>query len=171
MNYTHGHILPLSRTPRVELQKFVKPPLTTPYFGTVTLGDGLSKFMHDEDCAYGLNVKNENGEKWTAYGDKMLRRNGNSENLNRALAAVQRSVDQVNEAFRFPNNIIDPRDVTKLLPSVDLDAKNNAPLFQMRDGKLLRRKDVSNLQDTNTTDNWWGTTSVMLLFTAKKQHC
>ena len=158
------YILSPSRTPRVELHNMVGG-------GTdkVCVGDALSKFMHDEDCAFGLNVKNENGEKWTAYGDKMLRRNGNSENLNRALAAVQRSVDQVNEAYRFPNNVIDPGVVTKLLPMVDPDAKNNAPLFQMRDGKLLRRKDVNNLQDRNTVDNWWGTTSCALLLSAKKQ--
>ena len=136
---------------------------------TLCVGDALSKFMHDEDCKYGLNVKNENGEKWTAYGDKMLIRNGNKENLDRALAAVQRSIDQVNNAFRFPSNIIDSRDVTKLLPSVDPDAPNNAPLFQMRDGKLLRRKDVNDLQDPNTIDNWWGTTSCMLLLNSKKQ--
>ncbi len=59
--------------------------------------------MHDEDCTYGLRVKNKRGDKWIAYGDKMLMKNGNKDNLEYVLEAVQKSVDQVHEAYQHPD--------------------------------------------------------------------
>ncbi len=118
--------------------------------------------MHDEDCTYGLRVKNKRGDKWIAYGDKMLMKSGNQDNLEYVLEAVQKSVDQVHEAYQHPDRDINTDSVTDLIPFVDPDAVNNTPLFQMTN-RLLRRKNVEDLQDKNTTSKWWGTTTLTLL--------
>jgi hypothetical protein len=119
--------------------------------------------MHDEDCTYGLRVKNKRGDKWIAYGDKKLMKSGNKDNLEYVLEAVQKSVDQVYEAYQNPNRTINTDSVTDLIPFVDPDEVNNAPMFQMKNGSLLRRNDVKDLQDHTTKSNWWGTTTLTLL--------
>ncbi len=126
------------------------------------VGDTLSKFMHDEDCQYGLNVKNSRGDKWTAYGDGYLNSPGSRQNLQYVTEAIQTSVKQVTEAFQFPKRTINPVEVTKILPLVDPDAPNNAPLFQVKNGELHQRSDFNNLQDTNTRTDWWGSTSIAM---------
>ena len=153
------------RTPRFQLHHIV-----TGGNDKLALGDKLSQYMQDEDCQYGLNVINERKDKWTAYGDKMLRNTLNQRNLQFALEAVQTSANQVYDAFKSPNKVIEPRAVTQLIPKVDPTAKNNVPLFRMsKDCFLLRRKDVKNLQDQNTVINWWGTTTMSHLAVANKK--
>lgn len=138
--------------PRVELGK------------ATTLGiDGqfLSMCMHDEDGKYGLRVTNVRGDKWTAYGDGMLLEEKSMDNLKLVTEAVQRSVNQVSEAYQDSTKPLDPTVVTNLIPFVDQKEKNNYPLFQVNDGKLHRRSDINNLQDPETVTNWWGLTSTM----------
>ena len=142
------------RTPRVELGK------------ATTLGkDGhlLCKYMHDEDNKYGLRVTNLRGDKWIAYGDGMLLKEKSKDNLNVAAEAVQKSVDQVYEAYTNPSGSLDPSQVTDLIPFVDQEERNNSPMFQMIDGKLLRRSDLNDLQGTTTTASWWGPTTAAML--------
>ena len=141
------------RTPRVELHEMVTPSF---------LGDTLSKFMHDEDGEFGLRVTNRRGDKWIAYGDGFLHMPGNKRNLELVTEAIQKSVQQVTEAYQDPSKIIKPADVTDLLPFVDPQAKNNDPLFKLEKGQLLQRSDINNLQDKNTISDWWGSTSVAL---------
>ena len=148
--------MPLCRTPRVELKTMVKGP--------GAIGDFLSKLMHDEDCKFGLNVKNTRGDKWAAYGDGYLNRTNNQQNLQYVKEAIQKSVQQVTEAFQFPEKTIQPVEVTKIIPFVDPDALNNTPLFQLNNGKLHQRKDITNLQDTNTRTDWWGLVTAANMF-------
>ena len=70
--------------------------------GPGAIGDFLSKLMHDEDCKFGLNVKNSRGDTWAAYGDGYLNRPNNQQNLQYVKEAIQKSVQQVTEAFQFP---------------------------------------------------------------------
>ncbi len=144
------------RTPRVELHKKVRGR-------RMYIGDELSHHMHDEDCTYGLRVTNKRGDKWIAYGDRMLMKNGNKDNLEYVLEAVQKSVDQVHETYQHPRRQINTGSVTDLIPFVDPDAVNNAPMFQMKNGSLLRRNDVKDLQDHTTKSNWWGATTIGVL--------
>lgn len=45
-----------------------------------------------------------------------------------------------------------------------LNLSNNfSPLFRVEGGKVLRRKDVNNLNDTATIDDWWGWSTYLLL--------
>lgn len=120
--------------------------------------------MHDEDGKYGLRVTNARGDKWIAYGDGMLLDEKSKDNLKFVSEAVQISVDQVHGALQDPSKIPDPAAVTSLIPFVDQEEKNNYPLFQMKDGQVHRRSDISNLQDTETVTNWWGATTLAKLY-------
>jgi hypothetical protein len=113
-----------------------------------SVGDYLSAVMHDEDCKYGLNVVNSRGDKWTAYGDKYLNRPNNKNNLKFVTEAIQKSVQQVTEAFQFPERKPYPVEITKIIPFVDPEAQNNTPLFQLKDGILYQRNNLRNLQET-----------------------
>ena len=135
------------RTPRRELAKKVTPTI---------VGDWLSRCMHDEDNKYGLRVTNKKGDKWIAYGDGMLLDDESEGNYRIAVAAVQSSVDHVYEAFLFPKKETSSSKVTDHIPFVDPEELNNYPMFQVKDGKLLRRADLENLSDPTTTSKWTG---------------
>ena len=121
--------------------------------------------MHDEDNKFGLRVTNKRGDKWNAYGDGMLLKEKSKDNLKIAVEAVKNSVNQVHEAYRNPQKVLDLSVVMDLVPSVDQDEPNNTPLFQVKVGKLHRRSNVNDLQSKKTITNWWGPTSVALLLT------
>lgn len=117
--------------------------------------------MHNEDNKYGIRVANKRGDKWIAYGDGMLLNEESEDNIRIALYAVQASVNQVYDAFLYPEKDIDSSVVTDYIPFVDPDEKNNYPMFQVKDGKLLRRADLSNLSDPTTKRNWSGWKTVL----------
>ena len=135
----------LFRTPRVELHETAFADM---------VGDYLSKFMHDEDCKYGLRVTNKRGDKWIAYGDKYFLAERNKDNRRLVEEAIKTSVLQVYDSFQKPTKTVNPNEVIDILPFVDPTAANNAPLFQMKSGQLLRRLDVGNLQDPQTKSDW-----------------
>ena len=112
--------------------------------------------MHDEDNNYGIRVANKRGEKWIAYGDGMLLNEESEGNIRIAVDAVQASVNQVYDAFLYHEKTVDSSVVTDYIPFVDANEKNNYPMFQVKDGKLLRRADLSNLSDPTTKSNWSG---------------
>lgn len=126
-------------------------------------GHLLCLCMHDEDNKYGLRVTNKRGDKWIAYGDGTLLNEESKNNLKIAVEAVQASVDQVYEAYRQPEKTIYSTAVTDLMPFVDPDERNNSPLFQVKDGKMHRRSNISDLQDGETVTNWWGPTTLSML--------
>jgi hypothetical protein len=54
----------------------------------------------------------------------------------------------------------------KKLPDLQVvlnPAGNFSPLFRVEGSKVLRRKDVNNLNDTATVDDWWGWSTYLLL--------
>lgn len=140
------------RTPRFELAKQITPSKA---------GHLLSKYMHDEDNKYGLRVANKRGDKWIAYGDGMLLNEESEGNYRIAVDAVQASVNQVYDAFLYPEKEVDSSVVTDYIPFVDANEKNNYPMFQVKDGKLLRRADLGNLSDPNAESKWSGLKTVL----------
>jgi len=120
-------------------------------------------YMHDEDNKYGLRVTNNRGDKWIAYGDGMLLKEESRDNLKIAADAVQKSVDQVYQAYRKPTKSLDSAVVTDLIPFVDQEKRNNSPLFQVKDGRLHRRSKIGDLQGKEAITNWWGPTTVAML--------
>ena len=119
--------------------------------------------MHDEDNKYGLRVTNKSGNEWIAYGDGRLLHEKSRKNLKIVAQAVQKSVHQVYDAYTNPRKTLDYAVVTDLIPFVDQHKSNNSPLFQVKDGELHRRSDISDLQDKNTVTNWWGLTTALIL--------
>ena len=119
--------------------------------------------MHDEDNRYGLRVTNNRGDKWIAYGDGFLLEEESRDNLKIAAEAVQNSVDQVYEAYRNPTKELNPAVVTDLIPFIDQEERNNSPLFQVKHGKLHRRSNINDLQDTETVTDWWGPTTLAVI--------
>ena len=100
-------------------------------------------------------------DKWIAYGDGILLKEESRDTLKIVIEAVQTAVDQVYKAYSNPIKALDPSGVTELIPFIDLEDKNNAPLFQVKAGKVHRRSNINNLNDTRTTHNWWGLTTLV----------
>ena len=117
--------------------------------------------MHDEDNKYGIRVTNKRGDKWIAYGDGMLLNEESEGNIRIAVYAVQASVNQVYDAFLYPEKAVDSSVVANYIPFADAKEKNNYPMFQVKDGKLLRRADLNNLSDPTTKSNWSGWKTVL----------
>lgn len=116
--------------------------------------------MHDEDNKCGLRVTNKRGDKWIAYGDGMLLDEESEGNYRIAVTAVQTQVNHVYEAFQHPQKATSSSKVTDFIPFVDPKERNNYPMFQVKDGKLLRRADLENLSDPTTTSKWTGIETV-----------
>ena len=127
--------------------------------------------MHDEDNKYGLHVTNKSRHQWIAYGDGRLLHEESRNNLKILAHAVQKSVDQVYYVYKNHEKTFHLKQkhavVTNLIPFVDQDETNNSPLFQVKDGELHRRSDISDLQDEKTVTNWWGLTTVFMLWNYK----
>ena len=79
--------------------------------------------MHDEDGKFGLQVTNIRGDKWIAYGDGMLHKS--EDNFKHVVEAIQKSVNQVYEAYQDPNKVIDIAEVTNIIHKKKLNNKNN----------------------------------------------
>lgn len=84
--FSAGHL----RVPRKALADTVTPS---------DVGSLISRFMHDEDSKYGLAVRNAEGEQWRAYGDKRYFDSVDAANRRQVGRAVQRSADEVFQAF------------------------------------------------------------------------
>jgi hypothetical protein len=152
--FSSGHL----RVPRKAMAAVVTPS---------DLGSLLTRFMHDEDSRFGLKVRNAQGEQWRAYGDKRYFESSDADNRRLVNQAVQASADEVFAAY-LSGNVPAPTTFAALqrLPDLTavLDSGNNfSPLFRVEGGKVLRRKDVNNLNDSATVDDWWGWSTYLLL--------
>jgi hypothetical protein len=160
--FSGGHI----RTPRKELYDTVT---------TSDVGSLLSRYMHDEDCLWGINVSNQTYNAWHAYGDK--RYFDTVDTTNKALVdfTVQQSVDEVFQAFNT-GNVPQPAAYVALTRIANLAAAQNSggaqaagnisPLFVASGNTVLRRNDVNNLNDYSWTDSWWGWSTLSLMKTS-----
>ncbi|OYQ20006.1 phospholipase [Pseudomonas mandelii] len=152
--FSAGHL----RVPRKQLAAVVTPS---------DLGSLITRFMHDEDSKFGLNVRNGNGDHWRGYGDKRYFDALSSANRVQVNQAVQMSADEVFAAYLSGTATV-PGNFGALKKTPDLQAvlnpaNNFSPLFRVEGNKVLRRKDVNNLNDTATVDDWWGWSTYLLL--------
>jgi hypothetical protein len=151
--FSSGHM----RTPRKEMYDEVTPS---------AIGSLLSRFMHDEDSAYGLVVTNARGQTWHDYGDKRLRDPANAQGLAIAESAVQASVDEVWAAYQtkaIPTSHVLDYVANLAQVSVPTDRTNPSPLFVAQNGTVERRTDPSNRFDYTWTSNWYGWSTLALL--------
>ncbi|QVW24181.1 phospholipase [Pseudomonas hormoni] len=152
--FSAGHL----RVPRKQLAAVVTPS---------DLGSLITRFMHDEDSKFGLNVRNGDGAQWHAYGDKRYFDAIDSANRLQVNQAVQVSADEIFAAY-LSGIAPSPGSFAGLKKLPDLQAVLNpagnfSPLFKVEGTKVLRRKDVNNLNDTATVDDWWGWSTYLLL--------
>lgn len=152
--FSAGHL----RVPRKQLAAVVTPG---------ELGSLISRFMHDEDSKFGLNVRNALGDEWHAYGDKRYFDSNDAANRTQVKRAVQASADEIFDAY-ISGIAPSPATFKAPLHVPDLNAANNpannfSPLFKAEGDKVLRRKDVNNLNDKQWTNDWWGWSTYLLL--------
>jgi len=152
--FSAGHL----RVPRREMAAVVTPS---------DLGSLITRFMHDEDSKFGLNVRNGDGDQWRAYGDKRYFDAIDSINRMHVNQAVQASADEIFAAYLSgiapsPGNFAALKKLPDLQAALN-PAGNFSPLFKVEGSKVLRRKDVNNLNDTATVDDWWGWSTYLLL--------
>ncbi|WP_409318488.1 phospholipase, partial [Pseudomonas sp. KCJK9016] len=150
--FSSGHL----RVPRKAMAAVVTPS---------DLGSLITRFMHDEDSKFGLKVRNGHGEQWRAFGDKRYFDATDADNRNQVNQAVQDSADEVYAAYSS-GSVPTTFNALQRLPDLTavLDPANNfSPLFRLQGNKVLRRKDVNNLNDTATVDDWWGWSTYLLL--------
>ncbi|WP_323160029.1 phospholipase [Pseudomonas fluorescens] len=150
--FSSGHL----RVPRKAMAAAVTPS---------DLGSLITRFMHDEDSKFGLKVCNGHGEQWRAFGDKRYFDTTDADNRNQVNQAVQDSADEVYAAYSS-GNVPTTFNALQRLPDLTFvmnPANNFSPLFRVQDNKVLRRKDVNNLNDTATVDDWWGWSTYLLL--------
>jgi hypothetical protein len=147
--FSAGHL----RTDRVKLHIWS----TVGIPGTqIMCGDYLAKFVHDEDSRYGLNVENERGDHWRAYGDNRYFDKENQKNRQFCEEAVQVSIQEIYQAYQAKNGA-PVYGALKLIPNLtkarDWSSNpNNRVLFRFEGAKLLERRDVNNLGDSNYVD-------------------
>ncbi|KAM4067111.1 phosphatidylcholine-hydrolyzing phospholipase C [Hirsutella rhossiliensis] len=106
--FSAGHL----RTPR------------RPLHGLAHARDLCAKYMHDEDCALGIDVQSQEGQKWTVFGDKRLLDKINHDNLVRVSTAVQTSADEVYQAWS----------TKKEIPAADFKVWDQAPTVESARG-------------------------------------
>ncbi|KAI0833668.1 fungal fucose-specific lectin-domain-containing protein [Trametes gibbosa] len=123
--------------------------------------DLCAKFMHDEDCAIGLSVRNRRGESWTCFGDKRALDQADTTNLQLCVAAVQASVDEIYQAFK--TRVVSPPSTYAawtIAPTLEsaLGEQELAPLFKFGDDTrktLDRRAVIKNRRLHSLTSDWW----------------
>ena len=142
--FSSGH----ARTPRRDLSNRSDT--------TVSETGYLSKTMHDEDNKNGVVYVNRNDLKdtWVAYGDGRVRDPENAANLQKAITAVQRSADDVYDAYLNGTYDKTHAAVLELVPVLGgVDGKapqpgptiRTAPLFWADGGnKVYRRNELMN---------------------------
>lgn len=120
----------------------------------------LTKFMHDEDTKFGVNLYNLNGDHWRAYGDSYYNDARNKKNITQLQKTQQLAIKQVYDAYLqasdkldFDNYFIQMR---KNIPIINnnnrvFEQPQNYPLFSAdSNDNIYRRGDLNTLQDSNT---------------------
>lgn len=146
--FAGGH----ARTPRRALND--RPDTATSESGY------LAKAMHDEDNknAVLFQSRGDESDTWLAYGDGYVRNTENQTNLTKAIAAVQRSADDVYDAFAKGSYDKTHAAMQELVPIVgDSNGQkppvagpsiHTAPLFYVDNaGKVHRRKNLADTSD------------------------
>ncbi len=109
-----------------------------------TLGDLMSRLMHDEDNKKGLWVKTRDGcNQFKTFGDGHYANNENRESREQQRKVLQESILEVWKSF-IGEKIYDGGDtIWNMLPdpgSVDKDKRNHPAMFQLDNGLITKRK-------------------------------
>ena len=99
----------------------------------------LAKAMHDEDNLNGLNVSNNRGDEWKAFGDGKELDDENKRNFDLAVEAVQASADEVYEAFNYGIALFPAPAALEIAPKPIYPEDATTPPIAARDpqGKIM----------------------------------
>jgi hypothetical protein len=101
-----------------------------------TLAGILTAAQHQKDGDEGLEVEDGSGDCWKAYGDGNFFSTKNEKNKQKAIQAVQASVDEVYQSYSDPNSANFNRVYQKNIPEVK--SSNPKPLYSVsQDTKVL----------------------------------
>lgn len=124
----------------------------------------IANLMHDEDSRLGLQVVNQHGISWKAYGDGRLTKPDASTHYEILHRILQTSADAVYQTFII-GQLPDAYEELTWLPNYQIinDLNNHAPLFKEENGKLLKRKQNHEPYDYHWT-RWWNGLVTLLDF-------
>lgn len=152
--FSSGHL----RVPRQQLHALL-----------IGVADFWSKDMHDEDSLLGLNVSNKAGDAWQAYGDLRDYDAVNTDNLDRARAALAFSIGEVYAAFQSgqaPNAYAGLAAAPD--PTATMALANQPPMFRMQGGSVEVRQPVSSVA-TGVTYEELSSTNLPLLLAVQSE--
>jgi hypothetical protein len=132
--FASGHI----RNQRGKLEEFLIIRLEFSADIAKKLAGILTAAQHEKEGAEGLNVENGEGEQWRAYGDGCFFTPKNQENKEKAIAATQRSVDEIYTAFSTADQLGEEPFVStvhKVIPHVT--PYNPPPLYSIEGNSLF----------------------------------
>lgn len=139
--FSAGHI----RNQRGELETFLASPKIGFKDQAKLLAGILTGAQHEKDGHEGLNVCNDKGEHWRAFGDGCFLIPKNQENREKAIQTTQRSVDEIYESYLNPHlsiqSTIDqwiPRPIPLNPPPIYLVDLNEESLFVHQGGKTIK---------------------------------
>ncbi|HRI66064.1 MAG TPA: hypothetical protein PK156_17575 [Polyangium sp.] len=156
--FSSGHL----RVPRRELTNQIRSTFPS-------AGDLLSKIMHDEDNTRGLEVRNTRGEVWTAFGDKYFHSTQNQKGRAITHDAVAISAQEVWQAFDAgANPAFEALTYAPDLNEALTNRANHAPMFIVRNGALLIRKQANNPDCYEWTRDMSGATGLLWDFIKKE---
>ncbi len=106
----------------------ISPKMAKSYAGLLTAA------QHEKDGNGGLNVANQQGDYWRAYGDGRFFSSNNEDNKRRAIIATQQSADEIYQAYLNPD-AQKPSTVDQLIPFAT--PLNPPPLYFFEEGVLV----------------------------------
>jgi hypothetical protein len=125
--FSAGHI----RNQRGDLETFLVNELEFRKEWAKPLSGLLTGAQHEKDGNDGLNVSNQRGDSWRAYGDGCFFLPKNKENKKQAIEATQTSINEIYDAYSNPDAYSDldgyKSKVFELIPSAM--SYNPVPLY------------------------------------------
>lgn len=138
--FAAGHI----RNQRGALEIFLIDNLGFSKEKAKPLAGVLTGAQHEKDGNQGLNVMNQKGEQWRAYGDGCYFNAKSEENRQKVIEATQQSVDEVYAAFATTHQ---SGNVYDLIPTPT--AVNPLPLYSVQNNLLIIYQDGKEIKITS----------------------
>lgn len=137
--FAAGHI----RNQRGALENFLCSQLKFRKNWAKKLAGVLTGAQHEKDGNEGLNVSNQKGEHWRAYGDGCFFESKNKENQEKAFAAIQQSVDEIYQAYDHPDSLT-PSIVDQQIPHAT--PLNPLPLYCIEGTSLFLHRGSNKIE-------------------------
>lgn len=131
--FAAGHI----RNQRGPLELFLRDTLHFSEQFSKSLSSILTGAQHEYDGERGLEVNAEKGGKWRAYGDGFFFTPKNKINQQKAIQAVQDSIDEVTRTYE--SGSMYPTEMKRRIPQAE--SFNHDPLYRIENGQLFIFKD------------------------------